>query len=79
MNDLIFQRIDLLVRDAAVAEVELLARLLLREEEVEAGRLGAERSGAVEDPHADLDQIAPLLTHGRTQDNAFVGGMIGRW
>ena len=48
----------LLVADAALAEVELLAGPLLREEEVDAGGLGAEFAPQVEDSDADFDQRA---------------------
>ena len=68
------QRVRLLVCDAAIAEMKLRARPFLRKKEVETGRLGAERPGAVEDPHADFDQVAPLLPHGGTQHDSLVGG-----
>jgi len=54
--------------------MKLRARPFLRKKEVETGRLGAERPGAVEDPHADFDQVAPLLPHGGTQHDSLVGG-----
>ena len=52
-------------------------RLLLREEEIETQRLGAEHPLRIENPHVDPHEVAALLRDAGPQQDVIVGRMDG--